>query len=366
MSTGVFTPTVPDVGDIILGDAKLVANKNMPDEFELGALSGGVKLNIARKFEDIKFDGAYGHQLDSDGVPLRRIMEFVTKLTAEMLTIRYQNKKIISNCESDDTWQSGDWAEGGGTYAAETTIVLEGNQSAKCTADTTVYGIHNPFASSNNLAVFDNSEVSSTSDYICFAIYIDTTNAGKLNTDGIKILFHKDAELTKTNYWYYDISKATFAVNGWNVFKIAKSSFTAAGSAADWTAITGVSFELNGAPSGSLSFYVDDITLVQAQTKGTIVPLNGAANFSMTDEGDYKSIVGDLEITDTDYYNNVALVGTKMDGKEFIAILYNVAHNEEIDLALKEKDNIVNSVELVAHFDRSTPATTPFEIRNYV
>jgi hypothetical protein len=55
-----------------------------------------------------------------------------------------------------------------------------------------------------------------------------------------------------------------------------------------------------------------------------------------------------------------------MDGKAFIVILYNVAHNEELDLALKEKDNIVNSVELIAHFDRSTPTETPMEIRDYV
>lgn len=365
MATGVFTPTVPNVEDIILGDASLYANWGMADQFNLGALSGGIKLQIARKFEAVKFDGAYGHQLDSNGVPLKRITEFISKFTAEMLTLKYENKKIISNCESTDTWQSGDWAEGGGTYAAETTIVLEGNQSAKLTADTTVYGIHNPFASSKNLAVFDNSEVSPTSDYICFAVYIDTTNANKLGT-GIKVLFHKDAELAKTNYWSYAIAKATFTVNGWNLFKIAKSSFTENGTCTDWTAITGVSFELNGAPSGSLYFYVDDITMVQAQTKGTIVPLNGAANFSMTDAGDYKSIVGDLEIVDTDYYNNVALVGTKMDGKQFIVILYNVAHNEALDLALKEKENIINSVELIAHFDRSTPTETPIEIRDYV
>jgi hypothetical protein len=364
MATGVIAPTVPNVEDIILGDAKLVANYGMADEFNLGALSGGVKLQIARKFEEVKFDGSYGYQLDTNGIPLRRITEFISKFTAEMLTLKYENKKIISNCESTDTWQSKDWAEGGGTYAAETTIVLEGNQSAKCTADTTVYGIHNVFATAKSLAVFDNSEVSSTADYICFAVYITTAEIAKLGT-GIKVLFHKDVELTKTNYWSYAIAKGTFA-NGWNVFKIAKSSFTENGTCTDWTGITGVSFELNGAPSGSLSFYVDDITLVQAQTKGMIVPLNGAANFSMTDAGDYKSIVGDLEITDTDYYNNVALVGTKMNGKEFIVILYNVAHNEELDIALKEKSNIINSVELIAHFDRSTPIETPMEIRDYV
>ncbi|RPJ73104.1 MAG: hypothetical protein EHM20_00035 [Alphaproteobacteria bacterium] len=361
MSSGVVTPVVPAADDIVLGEVSLYANYELPNQLELGALQGGIKLQLARKIEDIKFDGAYGGQLDANGVPLKRYREFLVKLSLESLCLKYMNNKNISKCNSTDSWESGDWSGTGGTFTAESTIVLAGDQSAKFSGNTDAYGIHEVFSASKDLTAFDNSEVSTTADYICFAIYIATAEIAKLGT-GIKILLHNDAELTKTNYKHYTVAKASL-VNGWNVFKIAKSSFSTAGSGL-WTGVTGVSFELSGSPTGTPVFYVDCISLLQNQSKSTIVPLN-AAFFSMTDEGDYRKIVGNLTVSDNNYFENIAVVGKKHSGKNFIVICRHVSNDGKIERALKEKTEVVSGTEFLGHYTSYSPLTVPVTIRDY-
>ena len=362
MASGVITPVVPISNDIVLGEARLYANFDMPTETELGSLQGGIKLSISRKIRDIEYDGAYGPTIDENGVPLLRYDEFIVKLTAQTLGLKYINDKIISNCESSDTWESKDWSGSGGTYAAETTIKLKGDQSSKCTADTTEYGIHSVFASSIDLTELENGETSLDSDYICFAIYMTTAEIAKLDT-GIKILFHNDIEGTKTNYMYYAISKASLS-NGWNSFKVAKSAFTAATSGA-WSGVTGVSFEFDGSPSSSATFYVDAISLMQATQNSYALPVNGLSFLKMTDEGTYKKIIGDLTANYDYMYDNIAVVGQKHDGKQFIIILYDVGNDGSIDLALKEKSEVVNNTEFVGYYRQGSPTTTPIKIREY-
>lgn len=361
MSSGVITPTIPQADDIVLGECNLYANYGLPTELSLGALQGGVKLQLVRKIEDIKVDGTYGGQLDANGVPLKRYREFLVKLALETLCLKYMNNKNISKCDSTDLWESKDWSGGGGTFTAESTIVLAGDQSAKCAADTSGYGIHEVFAATKDLTVFDNLETSTTADFIAFAIYMETAEIAKLGT-GIKILFHKDAENTKTNYMHYTVAKSSL-VDGWNVFKIAKTSFTAAGTGS-WTGITGVSFELDGSPTGTPIFYVDSISLLQKQTKSATLPLNGAF-FSMTDEGDYRKIIGNFEVKDNNYFENVAVVGTKHSGKKFIVIVRNVANDGKIERALKEKTEVVAGTEFLGHYDSFSPLTVPVTIRDY-
>lgn len=363
MSTGVVTPTVPSANDIVLGECALYGNYELPTQIALGALQGGVKCQLVRKIEDIKFDGAYGGQLDANGVPLKRYREFGVKLSVETLCLKYFNNKIISDCEVNGTWEAKDWTGGGGTYAAETSIVLAGTQSAKCIADTTLYGIHEVFATPKDLTVFDNAEVSSTADYIAFAIYITAQDLTDLGTSKIRLGIHKDIEGTATNLYYYDVL-ASALVAGWNTFKIAKTSFTQTGTAS-WSAVTGISFQLVGAPSAEVTFYVDAISLLQNQTKSAILPLNGLSFFSMTDEGDYRKIVGNLDANEDYMYENVAVVGKKHDGKNFIIIVKNVANDGKIERALKEKTEVVSGTEFVGHYTANSPLSTPILIRDY-
>jgi len=200
MPIGVVTPTVPVANDIILGEFKAYVNYGLPTELLLGSTRGGCKIDIDRAIKELKFDGAYGPTLDSNGVPLVRYENFIVKITLQQLFLKYFNRKVVSDMESNGLWESKDWADTGGTYASETTIVNSGLQSAKCTGDTQNYGIKEVFASSKDLTVFDNSIVSGTDDYIGFAIYITSANKTALGSSAkIRLSIHKDADETETN-----------------------------------------------------------------------------------------------------------------------------------------------------------------------
>lgn len=364
MAVGVAVPTVPVANDVILGEFKLYQNYGLPSELLLGSTRGGAKLSVDRKIKEIKFDGAYGNQLDSNGVPLVRVEEINTKLTVEQLYLKYFNKKTISDCESTSGMKSSNWAGTGGTFAAETTIVNSGTQSAKCSASTTLYGIHEVFSPVKDLTAFDNLEVSGTSDYISFALYITTAEKSDLGTSKIRVAIHKDVENTYTNYYYYDVAAADLTANVWTTFKILKSAFTQTGTAS-WSAVTGISFALFGAPSAAVDFYVDSVDLLQAQSRSSVVPVN-AGGFDVSNQTTYYQLTQSLEITDDDYLDNVTLVGQRHDGKMMKFILKNCLNDGKIDLALQEKDEVVNSTEFTSHFLRTSPTTVPFIMREYV
>jgi hypothetical protein len=367
MSTGVVTPVVPLANDILQGEFKAYANYDLPTQILLGATQGGCKLELDRRIKRIKSDGTYGYQLDSNGVPLVRYDGFDINLSLEQLYLKYFHVKEIASCETTDTgWASKDWAGTGGTYAEETTIVNSGNQSAKAVLSTTAYGIKNVFSSNKNLTAYDNSETSTTSDYIAFSVYITSAEKTNLGTSKIKFEIHKDANLTETNFYYYEIAAADLTANIWNHFKIAKSAFTQTGTAS-WSAVTGISFKLNGAPTGTTTFYVDSISLLQAQTNSFIVPHSQmGGGFTYTDVTTYRKWVPTLEILDTDYLDNITLVSQKLDGKMVKLILRNCLNDDKLSLALKEKDESVSGLSFAAHYTYGSSTTVPFSIREYV
>lgn len=364
MAVGVVTPQVPLANDIILGEFKVYANYGTPSQLLLGATRDGCKLAIDRAVKELAFDGSYGFTLDSNGVPLVRHEKINAMITLNSLYLKYFNKKKISDCESTGAWESQDWALTGGTYAAETTIVNTGLQSAKCTASTTGHGIHEVFASPKNLNVFDNAEVSDASDYIAFSIYISTQDKTDLGTADIRLSIHKDAEDTETNLYYYDIANSALVANQWNNFKVLKSAFTETGTAS-WTAVTGISFKLDGAPNAETIFYVDSIDLLQNQTNSSIVPLNGHG-FDYTDETTYRKITPNLEIADADYYDNITLIGQRHDGKMLKIVMSNCLNDGKIELALEEKDEVVNETQFTAHYLQGSPTVVPIALYEYV
>jgi hypothetical protein len=366
MAVGVATPVVPVANDIILGEFNAYVNYGLPTQTLLGATSGGCKIDIDRKIKEVKFDGAYGKTLDSNGVPLVRYDSMDVTFTLKNLYLKYFHNKIISDCESTGTWESQDWALTGGTYAAETTIVLEGDQSAKCTGAAENYGIHEVFASSKNLTVFANSETSTTADYIGFAIYITSANRTALGaTAKIRLSIHKDAEDTETNYFKYEIGQSSLTADVWNVFKIAKSSFTEAGTAS-WSAVTGISFKFAGAaPTSSCVFYVDSISLIHNQDVSAPVPVNGSG-FGYTNETTYRAYRPSLEIASTDYLENVTLVGQRFDGKKMKMILKNCLNDGKISLALQEKTEVVNDTQFSGHYKYGAATTCPFTMKEYI
>lgn len=357
MAKGLVTPVAPSADDLSLGECKIYGNYGLPTEIELGATRGGVKVDIERSIKEIKSDGQYGPVKG-----LRRYEKFMAKLTVQALCLKYFNRKILSDCESDTLFESKGWtAASGGVYAAETSIVLEGNQSAKGTLTSSGDGIHEVYATSKDLTAFPNSETSTTADYIGFGIYVTTQDLADLGSADLRIAFHMDAEDTETNYYYYDIAASALTANKWTSFKVAKSSFTEAGTG-NWAAVTGVSITLDAAPSAEVVFYVDSIELIQAQTKSTVVGVNGGG-MSYTDEGDYRKFIPNLTLDDNEYYENITVVGMKHSGKPFKIEMKNCLNDGNISLALQEKDEVVNSTTFTAHYN--DPVTVPVKIRDW-
>ena len=368
MSIVAVTPTMPVANDIILGEFKCYANYGLPTQILLGATRDGCKVDIERTIKELTFDGAYGPTLDSDGVPLVRYEKFMAKITLNNLYLKYFTKKTISNCETSDTgWASKNWAEdGNGVYAAETTIVNSGNQSAKITIATasTGLGVKNVFTATKDLTAFDNSEVSDTADAIGFAIYITTQDLTDLGTDKIRITFHCDADETETNHYFYEIAAADLTADVWTTFKVLKSAFTEGGSG-DWSTITGFCIEVPTETDAELIFYFDSIDLIQTHSDSSPIGINGSG-FDYTDETTYKEFTASLEIPDTDYLENVTLVGQRMDGKMVKIVLKNPLNDGNISLALEDKDEVVNETQFTSHFKYDAGLTIPVELFEYV
>lgn len=356
--------TAPQANDLLRGEFKVYADYGLPTQLLLGVCNGGGEVNIERVFAPVEFDGAYGNVLDSDGVPLGQFTRIVPKMILNMLYLKYFNRKIISDCESDGTWESKDWAATGGTYAAETTIVNSGDQSAKMTASTSQHGIHEVFASTKDLTAFNNSEASGTGDYIGFAIYIATQDKTDMGSADLRLTLHNDAELTETNGYYYDIAKTALTAGKWTTFKIAKSAFTQMGTGS-WATITGISLKLDAAPDAEVVCYIDSISLIQNQSKSSSLPIN-AGNFGYTDQTTYRLIVPEIAITEDDYLENLTLLSEKKDGYGWKAVIKNVFNDGELMNAFEEFKPVLSASTYTGHYKRGAETTIPIEFYEYI
>jgi hypothetical protein len=365
MSVNAVIPTIPVANDLIAGEFKAYLNYNTPLQTLIGATRDGCKVDIIRTIKELSFDGAYGPTLDSDGVPLVRYTRLLGMITLQNLYLKYFNRKKISDAESDGTWESNDWAATGGTYAAETSIVNSGNQSAKCSiaSGQTAHGIHEVFAAAKDLTAFVNSEVSGTSDFIGFSVYITTAMLAILGTDSIQIRLHMDTEGTETNYYKYDVETSALTADQWTNLKVLKSAFTEVGSG-DWSAVTGISFQVPDETDDALEFYVDSIDLIQDISDSAIVPVNGGL-FEYTDEGSYKRYTPNLTLSEDDYLENLTLIGTKLDGKKIKIILKNAFNDGNLSLAFESMDEVVNETQFTSHWDKNN-FVCPIEIYEYV
>lgn len=86
MAIGVFTPTVPAASDIMLGEGVVWKNYGQAGVALIGATRGGGKVEITKKINDMKYDGAYGLTKT-----LRRYDRFEVKMTISFLKINYVN-----------------------------------------------------------------------------------------------------------------------------------------------------------------------------------------------------------------------------------------------------------------------------------
>ena len=368
MSNGVFLPPTVTSNDVNYGEFKVYHNYDTPLEQLVGVARGGLTIEGGRDSHFINCDGVYGPMLDSDGIPMIRMNRFTVMFTLQMMYLKYFNILNISNAESTDNWESQDWGQTGGTYAADTTTYQTGLQSAKCTADTDTYGIHNVFTSSLDMTAFENGETSTTADKIGFALYLASQDLTDLGTCNIRIKFHMDAEGTETNHYYYNVAYSALTADMWNNFTIAKSAFTEVGTG-DWSAVTGISFVIDGTPSAEVIFYVDTIDMLMTITDGTDginIPLEGqGGGFSYTNETTYKKYVPKIGIDDTDYLHNVTIISTKHDGKMVKYIGSNMLNDGNIELAFGEKSEVVTNTQYTGHYLPSKGTTIPLQIKEY-
>lgn len=347
MSKGYIETTKPVANDLVYGEIIAYFNYGLPIQQNVGGITDGLKITLERSIRKIAFDGAYGAVKG-----LRRYEKFLPKVEINTLGLRYYAYDVISNCENDsnNTWESQDWGGNGGTYAADTTYFAKGLQSSKMTADSANYGIHEVFSASKDLTSFNNGDSSSVSDYIGFSIYISTQDLTDLGTADLRVSFHMDAEGTKTNFYSYDIAASSLTADTWNDFKILKSAFTENGTG-DWSAVLGVSMELDAAPNDEVVCYIDDICLIQAAEGTTIVPQKGwGGEWDYVDQGDYKEYTPSLSIQPNDYLENLTLIGQKHDGKYWKYILKKCLNDNELSMALEEKKEAISNLEFSSHY----------------
>ena len=87
------------------------------------------------------------------------------------------------------------------------------------------------------------------------------------------------------------------------------------------------------------------------------------AGCNVTDEGAYHKITGDLAVAAGDYHDNVVWAGKRKDGKYCLLYLSNALGDGKIDLALKDKEDLVSNVHFTGCYGTTTPTTPPWEIR---
>lgn len=85
---------------------------------------------------------------------------------------------------------------------------------------------------------------------------------------------------------------------------------------------------------------------------------------TVSDEGDYNKLTPGLDIADSEYIDNVAIVGTLSGSDEpFVGIIKNALADDGLEMSLADRDDVVQSITFSAHFDPSDLDTVPYEIR---
>lgn len=365
---GLGLPVLPlnGSGSLLKGEFHTYYNHHKPHELLVGSTSGGCTINVEREIHMLEQDGVYGPQLDANGVPCCRYDSCIIRITLNQLFLRYDNVKDISNCENDGAWESGDWSNNGGTYAAETSDFNSGSQSTKITADTEGHGGHEVFASDVDFTVLDNGEVSAATDYIGYAIKLseqDLTDLGE--TAVIRLAFHCDAEETETNYFHVSKAQGDLTAGIWNRFKTAKSAFTSEGTPS-WAAIKGVAATIEVAsPDAEVVFGVDSIKLISAKDRSAPFPVKGSGLDVTANDGTKSVITPRLDINEADFIEDLTLVGEKLDGYMFKIKLLNCYADGNISAAFESKSDLVHETQFTAHYKTGSLTTPPLEMYEY-
>jgi len=94
-------------------------------------------------------------------------------------------------------------------------------------------------------------------------------------------------------------------------------------------------------------------------------PVGGFADDSIvTITAQYDKIISTGQISDTDYFSNIAFVTTVSGSKRpCVIVLYNALNDDKLEMATKDKDEVVAGLKISAHYDPEDIAKVPYEIR---
>lgn len=167
-------------------------------------------------------------------------------------------KLIASGSVLEEEWAGTSWEGVSGTVGVDTVDYRTGWQSIIISSANSGGGCR--LIKTMDLSTFNDGGDSGSGDYICFPLYINTSDIDKLAA-GLKVRILCDTAPTVTNLFSLTIVKASL-VNGWNYFHIAKSAFIATGNPL-WSNVKGMDFIFDGALSSSAIFKVDNIMMVR-------------------------------------------------------------------------------------------------------
>lgn len=103
-----------------------------------------------------------------------------------------------------------------------------------------------------------------------------------------------------------------------------------------------------------------NIALLELSTTNMVNCYQGIA---MTDETNYYELEEGVDVNDSDYWTNMAFVGVRSDLKPIIIIMDNVLGDGALNMAFKDKDDVVVNTLMTAHYGEATPITPPYRIR---
>ena len=91
---------------------------------------------------------------------------------------------------------------------------------------------------------------------------------------------------------------------------------------------------------------------------------NNLPGVSTSDDGTHQVLSQGVDISDNDYIDNVAIIGTLSGSDEpIICIVKNALADDGFELSMADRDDVVQAVTFSGHFDPSSLETAPYEIR---
>jgi len=106
--------------------------------------------------------------------------------------------------------------------------------------------------------------------------------------------------------------------------------------------------------------------LLEMTRENFMLAITGATSTTVAPvapDAGYDSVRRTRELTDADYFTNVAVVGELSNGESVIVILYNALNDDEVSIAQEDREEATLPVTFTAHYDPAEMNVEPWEVR---